>query len=552
MNIASHLRRMASEAPDRDALILPAGRRGGKAQWRRWTFAELEAESNAYARGLRRIGIGEGTRTVLMVRPSLDFFALVFGMLKAGAVLVLIDPAIGRRALLSCLSEVEPEAFIGVPEAQVARLLFPGPFAKVRQVVTAGRRWFWGGHTLRSLRDPGPFDVVEPPPDTCAAILFTSGSTGIPKGAIYGHGIFEAQIDAIRSTYGFEPGEREVATFPLFALFGPALGLTVIVPDMDARFPAKARPERIVEAISDHDATSLFASPALLDNLSRHASKCGHTFTSLRRVLSAGAPVRYDILERMAGCLPEGVQVFTPFGATESLPVASIGSDEVLSETGERTRAGAGICVGKPLPNIDLRIAKISDDPIERWTDDLSLPHGEIGEIVVGGPVVTQGYWARPDQDRLSKIRDGERLLHRMGDLGYLDDAGRLWMCGRKSHRVESESRLLCTVPLEQIFNQHPAVRRSALVGVGARPNQLPALVVETETGKAPSPSERQRLEAELRALAAEHPLAREIPHILFYGGVFPVDVRHNAKIDRERLTEWAASRLAEGEEAAA
>lgn len=531
-NIASHLPRRAQEDPDGRAVV--AWERGA---WRHLTYAQLDAESDALARGLTAQGIGRGTRVVLMVPPSLEFFSLVFALFKMGAVLVLIDPGIGRRRLLRCLREVEAQAFIGVPAAQVARILFPEPFRTVRVNVTVGPKLFWKGPTLASLRDPGPFAPAPTAADELAAILFTSGSTGIPKGALYTHGIFQSQVEMIRAAYGIEPGEVDLSTFPPFALFGPALGMTSVLPDMDARNPGKADPVKLAHAIFTQGATSMFGSPALLDNLSRWADRHGVSFSSLRRVLSAGAPVRFDILERMARCLPEGAQVHTPFGATEALPVATIGSDEVLRETQAKTRAGHGICVGRPLEGMEVRIVRITDEPIDTWSDDLLVPPGEVGEITVKGPVVTAGYWAREDQTRLAKIRDGDAVVHRMGDVGYFDERGRLWMCGRKGHRVVTEAGTLFTVPIEQVFNQHPSVRRSALVGLGEPGRQTPALVVEVEAGQQPR---RDVLVAELLELGSRHEVCHPVRKVLVYPERFPVDTRHNAKIHREELAAWA------------
>src|SRR5690606_24447390 len=238
---------------------------------------------------------------------------------------------------------------------------------------------------------------------------------------------------------------------------------------------------KLAHALFSQGCTSMFGSPALLDNLSRWAEKQDVRFGSLKRVLCAGAPVRFDILERMAGRLPEGAQVFTPFGATESLPVASIGSDEVLAETAALTRQGRGICVGRPVEGVEVRIIRLTDDPIESWSDELLVPPGTAGEITVRGPVVTRAYWAREDQTRLAKIREGEAVVHRMGDVGYFDERGRLWMCGRKGQRVRAPGGDIFPVPVEQIFNQHEAVRRTALVGVGKPGAQEPVLVVEKE-----------------------------------------------------------------------
>ncbi len=536
-NIASHLPAMARLDPNRAAIISSEGK---------LTFGELDTQSDVYARGLEAIGIGRGVRTVLMVPPSLDFFPLVFGLFKAGAVIVMIDPGIGRRALLSCLDEVEPEAFIGVPAAHLARILFPRPFRKVRAKVTVGPRLFWGGHTLKNLRTLGtshaPHEMVVPTAGETAAILFTSGSTGIPKGAVYTHEMFDAQVRMIRDTYAIQPGEIDLPTFPLFALFDPALGMTSVLPDMDFRFPARADPAKLVEAINTHHCTMMFGSPALVDNLSRYGVEKGITLPTLKRVLSSGAPMRNDVLERMSKLLTGDAQVFTPFGATESLPVASIGSREVLSETASGAAAGRGVCVGRPVDGMTVRVIGISDSPITHWSDSLMLPAGEIGEITVRGPVVTREYYARPEQTALAKIRDGDDVVHRMGDVGFFDPEGRLWMCGRKSHRVVTPEGTHFTVPVEEILNQHPQVRRTALVGVGERGKQEPVVLVEREPGGA---SADDVVLTELRALAGKSSITSQLSRFAIFPGSFPVDARHNAKIEREKLARWAAEQQA-------
>jgi len=531
VNIASHLPAMAELSPDRPALISGEGT---------LTFAQLNAESDLLAAGLTEIGITKGVRTVLMVPPSLSFFPLVFALFKVGAVLVMIDPGIGRSALLGCLNEVEPEAFIGVPKAHIARLLFRKPFRKVRANVTVGSRWFWGGHTVEDLRRLGQgktFEMREPEPNETAAILFTSGSTGIPKGAVYTHEIFDAQVRMIKATYGIEPGEIDLPTFPLFALFDPAMGMTSVLPDMDFRFPAKASPEKLVQAMRDHKCTTMFGSPALIDNLSRYCEAQGVTLPTLKRVLSAGAPVRNDVLARMAKVLSGDAQVFTPFGATESLPVASIGSREVLAETAVGAAAGQGVCVGKPVEGALVRVIRISDAPIAKWSSDLEVPPGEIGEITVRGPMVTAAYYNRPEQTALAKIADGEHVVHRMGDVGYMDAQGRLWMCGRKSHRVVTAETTLFSVPVEEILNQHEAVRRTALVGVGPKGTQKPVLLVEREPAATAGDAE---LLSDLRALCAKYDITKGLDTMRVFPGTFPVDARHNAKIEREKLARWA------------
>jgi acyl-CoA synthetase (AMP-forming)/AMP-acid ligase II len=241
--------------------------------------------------------------------------------------------------------------------------------------------------------------------------------------------------------------------------------------------------------------------------------------------------------------LGEGVEVQTPYGATEALPVATIGSRELLEETAAATAQGRGVCVGRSLPGVQIRVIGIDDGPIAAWNDELCLPTGVIGEIVVQGPVVTRSYFGRPEATRLAKIADREgRFWHRMGDVGYLDEQGRVWFCGRKSQRVVTPDRTLLTIPCEGVFNAHAAVLRTALVGVERQGQTVPVLCVECDP--AAGRVDRERLRRELLELGAGHEHTRAIRTILFHRA-FPVDIRHNAKIFREKLAAWAARELA-------
>ena len=543
INIAEHLSQMAERYASKRAVVCVAGRNsGGDAIYEQLTFAELETATNQFARGLQRAGITRGMRTILMVRPGLDLFALTFALFKIGAVPVMIDPGMGRQNLVACLRHIEAEAFIGIPLAHVLRLLYRSAFRALRVKITVGKRYFWGGHCLRDLRDDStePFVTANTQAGEMAAILFTSGSTGPAKGVVYTHGIFDAQVRYLQSHFGYGPEEVDLSTFPLFALFDAALGMTAVIPNMDASRPGSADPRKIIEAINDHGCTHMFGSPALLNRVSRHAVEHGVHLRTLKRIITAGAPVQPALLERCHQMLPDGAEIFTPYGATESLPVASIGSREILADTQARTAQGGGTCVGRPLDGIDVRIIAISDKPIADWSAVRELPAGQIGEIVVRGSVVTREYYRKPEPTRLSKIPAGDTFWHRMGDVGYFDDTGRLWFCGRKAHRVETESGPLFTIPCEAIFNQHPCVFRSALVGVGPRGQQKPVICIELEPHAAGR--REQELPGELLALGQASPLTQSIRALLFHPK-FPVDVRHNAKIFREKLAIWAAKR---------
>jgi olefin beta-lactone synthetase len=539
VNIAAHLPEMARQQPDATAIIFPR-------ENRRMSFSELDRLSDRIAVALIGIGICRGVRTVLMVTPSPEFFALTFALFKVGAVPVLVDPGLGIKNLKKCLAEAEPRAFIGIPKAHVARLLFGWGKESLRILLTVGPRAFWGGTTLSALikrhQDDIPFSLAPTQKDDVAAILFTSGSTGIPKGAIYTHGNFAAQVEALRNVYGIEPGEIDLPTFPLFALFAPALGMTAVIPEMDFTRPGSVDPLKIIGAIQNYGVTTMFGSPALINRVSRYGAEHDVKLPTLKRAISAGAPVPAAVLERFSGMLNPGVQVFTPYGATEALPVCSIGSGEILGSTREITDAGGGVCIGRPVEGVRLEVIEISDDPIYYWDESLRVPTGKIGEIIVQGAQVTRGYYNRPESDHLSKIQDPETgsFFHRMGDLGGRDEDGRVWFCGRKSHRVETALGPLFTIPCEAVFNTHRMVYRTALVGVGAPGAMRPVICVELEKG---AKVDEKLLRGELLAIARDHIHTHSIETILIHPA-FPVDIRHNAKIFREKLAVWAAEQL--------
>ena len=537
-NIADGLTAMARARPDALAVLAPSGRdASGRARHVHLTFRQLDEWSDLAAAGLAAKGIGDGARTVLMVRPSLAFFALTFGLFKAGAVPVLVDPGLGIKNLGPCLVEAAPSAFIGIPIAQVARRLFGWGKATIRESLTITSSWPQGWPD-----SPAKGKIKARLPDETAAILFTSGSTGVPKGAVYTHAIFHAQVESLRRTYDIQAGEVDLCTFPLFALFGPALGMTCVVPEMDFTRPGRVDPKKIIESIRDFGVNNLFGSPALIRRVGDHGARHAVKLPSLRRVISAGAPVPASVLETFSTMLGPGVEIFTPYGATESLPVASIGSKTILGETRVKTEAGQGVCVGGSVEGMEAAVIAIDDGPIAQWSDSLRAPPGTIGEIVVRGKVVTGSYFARPEATKLAKIADGDRFWHRMGDVGYLDPQGRIWFCGRKGHRVVTSERTWFTIPVEGVFNTHPLVFRTALVGVGELGRSRPVVCVELAEKLSRKGWERVRLE--LAALAQSNPVTRGLNTFLRHPR-FPVDIRHNAKIFREKLAAWATKELA-------
>jgi acyl-CoA synthetase (AMP-forming)/AMP-acid ligase II len=525
-NIARHLDRMAAAQPGATALKVARGRSpSGGIDYLSLTFAQLLEETGAWCGRLRAKGVRRGDRVLVMVRPGLPLVASAFALFKVGAVPVIIDPGMGLRSFLACVERSRPRALVGIPLAQAVSRVFRRTFRSVEARVSVS-----GSLTARLAGPARGSEPAQAEPSDLAAILFTSGSTGAPKGVCYEHGMFEAQVRLVRDTYGIEPGEVDLPLLPIFALFNPALGMTSVIPEMDPRSPAKADPARIVQAIRQENVTNSFGSPTLWRKVAGYCREHKVTLPSLRRVLCAGAPVPADLWEASRSFLTGG-RLHSPYGATEALPVSTVSADEI--EAGS-TR---GACVGRPVAEVEVRIIPIRDTPISSIDAAGRVPAGQPGEIIVRGPVVTRCYDALPEATAASKIPDPAApggVWHRMGDCGLVDADGRLWFLGRKAERVETAEGTLFTEPCEQVFREHPRARRCALVGLGSEP----ALVVEAEPRGA---RDAQGLAAELGVLARRHPHTARIRKFLFRRRL-PVDVRHNAKIHRLALARWASS----------
>lgn len=532
-NVARFLPQTADSTPTALALRAPAGRKAdGLLTYVDKSFAALEHESTQTAHLLTAGGLRRGCRTLLLVKPGLNLIRITFALFKIGAVPVVIDPGMGLRNFLACVKHIQPEFLIGIPQALVLRHLFRRKFSTVKHsfaITGAFERRLAGFADKR-------YPTVATAQDELAAILFTSGSTGPPKGVCYSHGIFDAQVSLISERFQIQAGEIDLPMLPIFALFNPALGMTTIVPEMNPSRPASVDPANIVRAIQQNGVTNSFGSPVLWAKIGRYCTARDIRLPSLRRILVAGAPVAPDVIRMLLPLMPKGM-LYTPYGATEALPLTSLSGSEILNQTWEKTEKGAGTCVGYPFKSIRIKIIPINDEPILRLAEGDTLPNGSIGEIIASGPVVTPSYYAAPDATAAAKITDRDGgLWHRMGDIGYLDDEGRLWFCGRKAERVICGDKVYYTDCCEAVFNTHPDVFRTALIGAKNGDETRPALMVEPEAGKFPrSAKEKRQLAESLYTLGRSHAHTRSI-HTFAFSRSFPVDVRHNAKIHRLTL----------------
>jgi acyl-CoA synthetase (AMP-forming)/AMP-acid ligase II len=421
------------------------------------------------------------------------------------------------------------------------RLLRRDLFKKLKFSLMASRLSFGCGANITVLKRSAGSPLLPSSDPETAFIAFTSGATGTPKGVPFTLAMVEAQLAIFKGMFKIEAGHKDLPLLPVFALFNLALGAATVFPPMDPAKPLTLDPAQIVKMLNDLEIRTSFGAPTLWAKIAEHGIATSTTLPHLRQVFMAGAPVPERTLLRVQEVIPSGA-VSTPYGATEALPATLVAAREVLSLSPRRANGGElGTLLGKAVPGVDLRVIAIAAHRFDGISETTLLGPGEIGEVIVHGANVSHSYFNRPEATALSKIRDGETLWHRMGDLGYLDEAGHLYFCGRKAHLVKTMQRTYYTEPIERVVNAHPKVRRSALIAVPW--TSEPVIVIEPFPEFWPrSRKAKVAFAKELRSFAAADMVTPALHRFHFHPSL-PVDPRHNAKILREKLSGWATRR---------
>ncbi|TLM84728.1 alpha/beta fold hydrolase [Pseudarthrobacter sp. NamE5] len=519
------------------------------------SWQQLDRSILDLAEGLQEAGVGSGSRVSLMVPPGVDLTVALYACLRVGAVVVVADAGLGTKGLSRAVKGATPDVIIGIDKALAAAsvLGWPGRRISVQDLPAARRRILGVETSLAALARRGSDGSQVPPsgapdPDAPAAVLFTSGSTGPAKGVLYTHRQLAAMRDTVAETFGIRSGSRLVAGFAPFALLGPALGAVSVTPDMDVTAPRTLTARALADAAAAIDATVVFASPAALRNVlatQDGLSEAGRqALGKVELLLSAGAPVPEPLLAEVQRLLPRA-SLHTPYGMTEALPVTDISLEQIQAADADAAAgtvpgAGNGVCVGTPVHGARVAVVPLAVDGTAPGTQPVT-DAGVTGEILVSAPHVKEAY------DRLWLTQTQSASIpgwHRTGDVGHFDAAGRLWVEGRLAHVVTAPAAAVTPVAAEQAIERLDSVRLAAIAGVGPAGTQAVVAVVETvppvrKAGPA-APELAGRVRTAARDAGVDVSAVLAVP-------AQPTDIRHNAKIDRARLSRWASRVLAGG-----
>ncbi len=537
MNVISLIEKEAEKTPHKKAVIFPRGE-----EFTSYSYLELLNNCNKLSFFFSALGIKKRAHVLFFVKPSLNFSVITFSLFKLGAVPIFIDPGMGLSNLLSCVSKTKPEFLVTERKGILLRTFFRKTFASIKKTICTKKfpAFFSIEKILATTTSPREISFPKLFSEDAASIIFTSGGTGAPKGVLYTHGMFLEQVELLRREFSYTENDRDLPGFPLFSMMTIAMGVTSVIPELDPTKPALCEPGKIVKNIQDHKVTTIAGSPAIWERVGLYCKENKITLPTVRALVMFGAPIPKRLHDLFHPILTNGSS-YTPYGATECLPIASISAKELEETKLPESFPYKAICVGKVIFPTELKIVEETEKESESIENLKTLSSFEIGEILVKGKQVSPFYLGEKEATAKSKVKDGSYFWHKMGDLGFLDQEGRLWFCGRKAHkvRISNPQKDYYSIPTELVFNDHKAIKKTALIYLKEELCVTPALVIERFDGKTKlSRKEQEEFKNELFDRALSHENTKEIK-CFFLHKKLPVDRRHNIKIDRQFLSSY-------------
>ena len=546
MNILSLLAEKSEKHPNKIAFAFHQNKTN---EYDEISFSELDSKSSRVAIFLSNNGFTRGMKTLVLVRPSIEFIILVYGMFKLGVVPIFppnlnLKSPNGRKQFRSILERANIDALIGSRKILlISYLLRIRSFSNKIISMDKIRSYYLDSKNNSKYIIDSDVDWS----NNSVFVKYTTGSTGPSKGVIYNHNMLHSHIKLLKS----EGINSEDIFFGRSGtlIVHPLIGLTSVI---HTNRPIETTGEEIVEAVNRWSATACFLSPPSAINLSNYLELLNsegftkRAFPTLERLYVGGETVSSEVVKTIESHLSSDRPIkggyHLVYGATEGFPLCQNQAINIL-KSDSKTKSGNGICLGKAVSGVKIRILTFRH-PLEEFDNSLAVDVtgkgiNSIGEISVSGPVVYTRLiagdekafggpltWARDTNDRTT--------WHRTGDLGYIDAEDRIWLVGRKKHRVElSNGVTLYPKQIEPILDSMFDIRTALVNG----PNNSQAFIIVENSN--------QNWEILVDKLKHSIPtlckfLKNNIDFsFVQFGEAFPVDSGHQAKIRREVLSDW-------------
>jgi len=550
-NVLSFLDKHLREQPDLitlrwvDPRVLQqwSGKRGDPLKHETLGIGLFNEQIARVAAGFEDIGIRRGDRVILFVPMSVPLYVSMFGLQRIGAIPVFLDSWARRAHLGASANIVSPRAMISfekafelcdtVPELKAVPIkVSVGPTSKK---LTAAFE-----ELVRVNRHA---EIAPVEQEETALITFTTGSSGVPKGANRTHRFLAAQHYALNSGLPYERSDVDLPVFPIFSLNNLASGVSTVIPAFDIGVPGDRDALILRSQLESCGVTCTTLSPSLFNRLSSFCLEQKIALSGLRRVVTGGAPVSRDNVVDFTAVAPQA-DIWVLFGSTEVEPMAHIEAKEMISL---RTRASEdsewvdeGVNVGRVVQELRYRFLKIQKGPIEikaasDWRD-LVVADGHVGELIVAGEHVCRNYYNDEEAFRRAKILDENGVVwHRTGDLGRVDKEGFLWIVGRVHNAINRNGKYTFPVRSEIIMKKLPFVRLCAYLGVADAKlgEKTICVIAPMDNSDLKDPARLKEHRAELERIMKKNGVP--VDGVVFRESV-PMDPRHHSKVEYDVL----------------
>jgi acyl-CoA synthetase (AMP-forming)/AMP-acid ligase II/pimeloyl-ACP methyl ester carboxylesterase len=542
-NVSAFLTKHLSEIPDRP--ILKWVDQADIAKWdktsplphRSATVSELNEIVARIAYGLKNLGIKKGDRVIIFIPMSFPLYAAMFAVQRIGAIATFLDSWARRDQMGLAAEVVEASAMISVERA-FQYLGLEEQIAKIPLKICVGPATEKYSARLEALmQSPGQTEACPVESEHTALITFTTGSSGTPKGADRTHRFLAAQHYALNRHIPYNEGDSDLPVFPIFSLNNLAAGVTTVIPAIDVGAPAENDAAVLIAQMKSTGTTCTTLSPSLLRGLYTYCLDNHITLPFLRRIVTGGAPVSKDDLKKTLQIAPQS-DVLVLYGSTEVEPMAHIEARDMLtqSENPDQEWVEEGVNVGHFDDGLQVRFLKIFKDAVvvnkaSDW-DSLIVPEGQVGEVIVAGEHVCQGYFNNEEAFHRAKIRDENGVVwHRTGDLGRFDSDKNLWLVGRVHNAINRAGTYLFPVRAEIVMKKVKGVQHAAFLGMPhSELEESPWAVFSCLEGVDP-----QQVSSEVKRLLEKNGIIAD--KVCTYSKI-PMDPRHHSKVEYSVLRE--------------
>lgn len=497
------------------------------------TYKELVNKINAVSGGLKNLGIGKGDRVIIFVPLSVELYVTMFAVQRLGAIAVFLDSWARKDHLGVCAQVVDPKVMISFEKAFELCAAVPELDNIQIKVVVGPHEKNYAGD-LESLLNSATIAEIDPVESNDSALItFTTGSSGVPKGANRTHRFLAAQHSALDKELPYNEEDRDLPVFPIFSLNNLAGGVTTILPAIDLAAPSDKDAAIIINQLFSANITCCTVSPSIFVNIADYCRKNKITLSKLRRVVTGGAPVSKDNVRDFKTIAPEA-EILVLYGSTEVEPIAHIEAKEMLRDDAKRQ----GVNVGRISEDLEYKFIKIWRKNVELTTQgwqEWEVESGKPGELVVSGAHVCENYYNNIEAFKSTKIKESNgKIWHRTGDVGVLDEQGRLWLVGRVHNTILRANEYLFPVHAEILLKRLDFVRQAAFLGIeDSRLGEKTCAAFSIKEGFTPENIENYALA--VKSLFSENNIPVDEVKLV---SEIPMDPRHHSKVEYSKLRE--------------